>query len=242
VESHRLVAHRGYPRRYPENTLVGIEAALRLGASWVEVDVQLSSDRVPVLFHDRDTGRICDARGTIHDRSLVQLGELRAAHRRAFGDEFADVRVATLDELVALLGQHPEARTLVEIKNIAVEEFGADVVVGTVLERLAPLAGRAVIISFSSDTVVEARRRGWADLGLIRQEWSVRSLQHAAALEIGTMVCNVRKMPWLGKVDQGGHVLAVYDVVQRSRADRWVRRGADLVETFSIGEMLEESR
>ena len=55
------------------------------------------------------------------------------------------------------------------------------------------------------------------------------------------MVCNVRKMPWLGKVDQDAHVLAVYDVVQPSRAERWVRRGADLVETFAIGEMLEGS-
>ena len=236
------MAHRGYPRRYPENTLVGIGAALRLGASWVEVDVQLTSDCEPVLFHDRDTGRICDVRGTIHGRSLAQLGELRAAHRRAFGDEFAQVRVATLDELVALLDHHPEAKTFVEVKSVAVEQFGADAVVGTVLERLAPLVGRAVVISFSLDAVVEARRRGWADLGLILREWSARSLQRAAALEIGYMVCNVRKMPWLGKVGQDGHVLAVYDVVQPSRAERWGRRGADLIETFAIGEMLGDSR
>ena len=48
-----LVAHRGYALHYPENTLIGIEAAIRAGARYVEVDVQLSADKVPVLFHDR---------------------------------------------------------------------------------------------------------------------------------------------------------------------------------------------
>ena len=44
-----LVAHRGYPQHYPENTLIGIEAAITAGARFIDVDVQLSADRVPVL-------------------------------------------------------------------------------------------------------------------------------------------------------------------------------------------------
>ena len=242
MESRRLVAHRGCPRRYPENTLVGIEAALSLGASWIEVDVQLSSDRQPVLFHDRDLRRICDVPGAVHERSLAELRELRAAHRGAFGDAYRDVPLATLDDFVAMLGGHPEVKAFVEIKSATVEQFDADVVVGTVLERLRPVAGRCVVISFSVDAVVEARGRCWGDLGLILSEWSGRALQHAASLEIGYLVCNVRKMPWLGKVGQAGQVLAVYDVVHPPRAERWVNRGADLVETFAIGEMLEHFR
>jgi len=233
------VAHRGYPHRYPENTLVGIEAALKLGASWIEVDVQLSGDREPVLFHDRDLQRICGVPGTVRKHVLSALRELRAAHREKFGETFGDVPIATLDELVALLGRYPEAKTFVEIKPIAVEQFGADVVVGTVIERLSSLAGRCVLISFALDAILEARRRGWTALGLILSEWSHRALSHATDLEVDYVLSNVRRMPWLGSIAHAGLRVAVYDVIEPRRAERWVRRGADLVETFAIGEMLE---
>lgn len=46
------IAHRGASAFYPENTLEAIEGAHRLGAKWVELDVMLTQDSMPVLFHD----------------------------------------------------------------------------------------------------------------------------------------------------------------------------------------------
>lgn len=46
------IAHRGASAFYPENTLEAFEGAHRLGAQWVETDVMLTQDGVPVLFHD----------------------------------------------------------------------------------------------------------------------------------------------------------------------------------------------
>jgi len=80
----QLVAHRGYPRHYPENTLIGLEAAIAAGARFVEVDVQLSRDRVPVLFHDRDLKRLCGVRGKVHDLRYEELWGLRVAERERF--------------------------------------------------------------------------------------------------------------------------------------------------------------
>ena len=57
VDTLRLVAHRGYPRRYPENTLLSLLAALEAGAEFVEFDVQMTADGVPVLLHDADLRR-----------------------------------------------------------------------------------------------------------------------------------------------------------------------------------------
>ena len=62
-----LVAHRGYTLHYPENTLVGLEAAIKAGARYLEVDVQLSADKVPVLFHDRNLQRLCGVGGQVHE-------------------------------------------------------------------------------------------------------------------------------------------------------------------------------
>ncbi len=46
------IAHRGYTRDWPDNTLEAIEAAIRLGGDAVEVDVQETGDGKFVLAHD----------------------------------------------------------------------------------------------------------------------------------------------------------------------------------------------
>jgi len=47
-----IIAHRGFARLFPENTLPAFQGAYDLGADGVELDVQLSSDGVPVVIHD----------------------------------------------------------------------------------------------------------------------------------------------------------------------------------------------
>ena len=44
------------------------------------------------------------------------------------------------------------------------------------------------------------------------------TLEDADALEVGYLLCNVRRMPWLGKVGRPDRVLAVYDVVRGNLA------------------------
>jgi glycerophosphoryl diester phosphodiesterase len=239
VDSRRLVAHRGYPLRYPENTLVGIEAALRLGARHVEIDVQLTADRVPVLFHDRDLERICGVPGAVHERTLAELLKLDAHDPKSFRNEFLGVRPATLEGFRSLLGNFPETAALIEVKRIAVESFGTESVVETVLRELEPVADRCTVISFAPEVLEEARRRGHEELGLVLETWSRESLARVDELDVGLMLCNVRKLPWTGDLRRPGRRLAVYDVVDSRRAEKWLRRGADLVETFAIGEMLK---
>ena len=43
-----LVAHRGWASCYPENTLPAVAAALAAGAAYIEIDIQLTRDLVPV--------------------------------------------------------------------------------------------------------------------------------------------------------------------------------------------------
>lgn len=47
-----LVAHRGYSRSYPENTLASYKAAIAAGAKALEIDIQFSADGVPIIMHD----------------------------------------------------------------------------------------------------------------------------------------------------------------------------------------------
>jgi glycerophosphoryl diester phosphodiesterase len=53
-----VVAHRGDPYQYRENTLPSVRSALRKGADVVEVDVRVTEDGVPVLLHDPTLERL----------------------------------------------------------------------------------------------------------------------------------------------------------------------------------------
>ena len=91
-----LVAHRGWARNYPENTLSAVDAAITAGARFVEIDVQLSSDAFPVLFHDRDLARMCGVKGAVHERTLSELRALACAETARFGSKFASEGIARI--------------------------------------------------------------------------------------------------------------------------------------------------
>lgn len=76
--THPLVfGHRGARGHAPENTLLGIETGIRLGADWIEVDVRLNAGQ-PVLLHDATLDRTTDGRGFVAEVSPAYLATLNA--------------------------------------------------------------------------------------------------------------------------------------------------------------------
>jgi len=73
-----IIAHRGASGDYPENTLLAFRKALEAGATWLELDVQLSSDGRLVVIHDETLERTTNGRGAVGDHSLAQLRALDA--------------------------------------------------------------------------------------------------------------------------------------------------------------------
>jgi glycerophosphoryl diester phosphodiesterase len=63
------IAHRGYSANYPANSLAAITNGWRAGASIVEVDVRMTSDKQLVLHHD--------ATANDHSVARMRLTELR---------------------------------------------------------------------------------------------------------------------------------------------------------------------
>ncbi len=73
-----VIAHRATMGHAPENTLMGIRQALDMRCDGVEVDVQLSADGVPVLFHDDELQRTTNATGPLANRTYAELQRLNA--------------------------------------------------------------------------------------------------------------------------------------------------------------------
>lgn len=67
------VAHRGYPKKYPENTLSSFLKAVELGFTHLELDVHLSQDGIPVVIHDHTVDRMTNGTGRVADYSASEL-------------------------------------------------------------------------------------------------------------------------------------------------------------------------
>lgn len=90
------LAHRGDPRRAPENTIAALVAAMDVPAcDGLEFDVQASADGVPVLLHDDTLERVQGRPERPGQLSATDLGDLgvptladaiQAVPRRAFLD------------------------------------------------------------------------------------------------------------------------------------------------------------
>ena len=52
IHSIEVQAHRGARDFFPENTLPAFEAAWKMGAGLIELDIQITSDGIPVIYHD----------------------------------------------------------------------------------------------------------------------------------------------------------------------------------------------
>ena len=53
-----ISAHRGGSIEAPENTIESFQYAIEIGSSYIETDVQLSSNGIPYIFHDDDLIRL----------------------------------------------------------------------------------------------------------------------------------------------------------------------------------------
>ena len=233
-----LVAHRGYTLYYPENTLEGIDAAIRAGARHIEVDIQLSADKVPVLFHDRNLQRVCNANGMVHELPMSRLRSLRATEYDRFGHKFAQTPLAALVELIALLSRHPQVHAFIEIKRVAIERFGVDTVLEQVAKELRPALRQCTLISYSQEFLRTARRQGFPSIGVILEKWHHRKLGIVRQMHPDYLFCDADDLPRWGSLHVEGSKVAVYEITDPQQALRLAARGVDMIETFAIGEML----
>lgn len=100
----KVIGHRGAKAYAPENTLESIRTAASLGVEWVELDVKLTRDSVPVIFHDEELERITGVQGLVANTNYDELRDLDAGSW--FGDSFSGARIPTLEEAVDVLLEH----------------------------------------------------------------------------------------------------------------------------------------
>lgn len=134
-----VIGHRGWPTRFPDNTLAGFIAASDV-ADGVELDVRRSADGKLVLSHDPVLGDL-----PVSGTRWSELGELD------LGDGH---HPALLDETLAAL---PNTPLQLEVKNLPIEPgYEPDHRIALeVAERARP---GDIVTSFNPDSLAAVRR------------------------------------------------------------------------------------
>lgn len=185
----QIIGHRGCAAYAPENTLEGLHTAADMGVEWVEFDVKLTKDQVPILFHDDTLERTTNGSGDVKDFTLKELKELDAGSW--FSDGFFGVTIPTLEEAVEVLIEREMGLNL-EIKPCPGREIETAEVALDILSSIWDDHDRLLISSFQHPCLETAMDMAadWHRGLLLPAEWPENWAELADYLKVSTININ----------------------------------------------------
>lgn len=109
-----VIGHRGAAGSAPENTIAAIKRAFALGADYIEIDVRLTKDKIPVVLHDAVFKGVLPTQAV---REITYTETQRYDIGSWFDPAFASERIPTLAEVIAACNK--KTPLMVEIKREA---------------------------------------------------------------------------------------------------------------------------
>jgi glycerophosphoryl diester phosphodiesterase len=236
-----LIAHRGNAADYPENSLAALRSAIELGLRHVEFDVQLTRDGVPVVLHDADLRRMTGRVECVHDLAWSELSQVPLTEPGRFGDRHAELRVATLADVLAALQQWPDVTAFVEVKRASLRRFGHDAVLERVAGTVANHLQACVLISFDLPCVERLRAMTGARIGWVIEQYDDPTRERLQGLSPDYVFADVESLPSAADATlwPGRWRWAIYEVRDLETARRCARLGAHAVETMHVRAMLD---
>ncbi|EGQ7692859.1 glycerophosphoryl diester phosphodiesterase [Vibrio vulnificus] len=212
-----IVGHRGVAGSYPENTRVSVQAAIDLGLSWVEIDVQPTKDNVLVVCHDHTIDRCSNGKGRVDAYSLK---ELQAFDFGGWFDEaFAGEQIMTLESLLNLAAEYDLGLNIeVKVDNHDVAEVALNL--KNLLDKSPLTADKILLSSFSHDIILQLHQHcpGYK-LGVLSERLSQRDRQ--VLKEVNAFSCNLNYR-WITEkhirdLKTGGYQIWCYTVNQADK-------------------------
>ena len=239
MEPPILIAHRGYAKKYPENTLVAIEAALEAGACCIEFDVQFTKDGVPVVLHDANLKRTTGTNKRITSMEYEKLDGILVNEAKKHPKKFANVGIPSLAEVIELLRQWPGRQAFVEIKQETIDAIGIETVIKTLASACEPIIDRCTLIGYDSLALRCSRAMGFSSIGWVLKKYNDETLTLATELAPDYLFCNHTKIPKKAEFAWPGPWKWVfYEVETAKHAIELAEFGAHYVETMAVAELL----
>jgi len=214
----KVIGHRGAMAYAPENTLASFREARRRGATWVEMDIKLTSDGVPIVMHDASLKRTMGIDRLVAETPRAELPK----------------EVPTFEEAIACF-QELGLGCNVEIKPCEGREAETARVTVATLRRCWPSTlPPPLLSSFKHDSLAAAREAApeFARailIGELNDDWRVRA---DAVGAVGINTDGKKLAPARARdVKQAGFALCVYTIDDPAQARALVGMGVDCVIT-----------
>ncbi len=123
-----IVAHRGGGNLGPENTIAGLEAAIKAGARWSEIDVMRSKDGIYIINHDTTFERLTGSPKKPSEMTWNEIKKLKVKNH--FNEKGKPDNVADLDGM--LNAAKDKIGLLIELKGADADKKMADDVVNAI--------------------------------------------------------------------------------------------------------------
>jgi glycerophosphoryl diester phosphodiesterase len=146
----KIIAHRGASAEAPENTIAAFQHAINMGAHFLECDVHLANDGVPVIIHDNCLSRTTNVPHPKPVKHLSSL-ELKALDAGSwFSESHFDEKIPTLSELLKM--ERNGVGLMIELKD----HLHTNVeLVSSVMSHLDPYVEENIILASYSEEVIE---------------------------------------------------------------------------------------
>lgn len=236
-----LIAHRGLSSEFPENTLPGIQAALEAGAQSVEVDIQFTSDGIPVLYHDENMQRLSGIDQSILDLHSSELKYYSVNLSDRQTQQKTSAPITTLEDLVTLISNWQQCHFFLELKRHSVECFSAAFCVEEILKIIQPVAPSCIPISFNHKAVFIFREHSNLPVGWIIREWNEAQHEVADKLKPEYLFCNIKKLPEnIDELWQGNWDWVLYSIDDIKTLKKYYKLGFRFLETNKLRQLNEK--
>ena len=214
----KVIGHRGAMAYAPENTLSSFREARRRGAAWVEIDVKLTADGVPIVMHDASLKRTMGVDRLVAETKRAELPK----------------DVPTFEEAIACFAELGLGCN-VEIKPCEGREAETARVAVATLRSAWPATLPPPLLSSFKEVSLAAARDAAPEfarailLGELKDDWRTRAdAVGAAGINTnGEKLTAARAL----EVKRAGFALSVYTIDDPTLARMLVGMGVDCVIT-----------
>ncbi|EFN63344.1 Glycerophosphodiester phosphodiesterase 1 [Camponotus floridanus] len=152
----RVVAHRGGGLDYPENSLLAFRNSKGKGCNAIELDIRLTKDNIPILFHDPTIERLTGQTGTVSEMTWEELRELDITYNHPLRDKFSDgERIALLEDALQEC-LNSEQRIIIDIKEARMDIVQ---IILDMYKKYPKLFERGLVSSFNPIIIYMIRKK-----------------------------------------------------------------------------------
>jgi glycerophosphoryl diester phosphodiesterase len=234
----RIVAHRGQPSTFPENTLEGIQEAVRCGATAVEFDVQMTADQVPVVCHDISLIRTAGVDLDISQHQYDEIKTINVGEPARFSEQYKSVTLSSLQDVLLYIQSDPGVLAFVELKEESIDAFGIDSFIEPIIELLLPVKEQCIVIAENLQALTILKQRTNIPIGWIIHRWQQDDFDLAEQQGIDYLVINHKYCPDGYDFTLTPWKWVIYETRNPDKTVRLFEQGADFVETDDVCQLI----